>query len=122
MPDYTWPPAEKRSLIGKRHSRLDGPDKSTGRAKYTYYINRPGMLYAKALRSPYAHARVTSIDTSEAERMPGVKAVRVLKAAGTEIQWFLDDVAVVAAESEEQAEDAVRKIKVKYEKLPHVVK
>lgn len=121
MPKYEWPDEGKRSIIGKRISRVDGPVKSTGRAKYTYDLNRPGMLYAKALRCPYAHAKVVSIDTGEAERMPGVKAVRVLKAAGTEVLWFLDDVALVAAESEEQAEDAVRKIAVKWEKLPHLV-
>ncbi len=122
MPDYTWPAAEKRSLIGKRHNRLDGAEKSTGRAKYTYDINRPGMLWAKAVRCPYAHARVTSIDTSEAERMPGVKGVSVVKKAGSEVQFYLDAVAFVAAESEELAEDAARKVVVKYEKLPHVVK
>ncbi len=122
MPDYNWPEEGKRSLIGKRHDRLDGPAKASGRAKYTFDVNRPGMLYARAVRCPYAHARVVSVDTSEAERMPGVKAVRVLKAAGTEIQWAMDEVAVVAAETEELAEDAVRKVVVKYEKLPHVVK
>ncbi len=122
MPDYTWPPEGKRSLIGKRHSRLDGPAKASGRAKYSYDVNRPGMLFTKAVRCPHAHAKVTSIDTGEAERMPGVKAVRALKKAGDEIQWFLEDVALVAAETEEQAEDAARKVAVQYEKLPHIVK
>ena len=71
MPDYKWPEASKRSLIGKRMSRVDGPLKSSGRAKYSYDIVRPGMLYGKVVRSPYAHARVKSIDTSAAEKMPG---------------------------------------------------
>lgn len=122
MPEYTWPPAEKRAHIGKRYNRLDGPEKSTGRAKYTYDINKPGLLYAKATRCPYAHARVVSIDTADAERMPGVKAVKPLKKVGDEINWFLEDVVVVAAETEEQAEDAARAVKIKYEKLPHLVK
>ena len=122
MPEYSWPKAGKLSHIGGRYDRLDGPVKVTGKAKYTYDINRPGMLFARALRCPYAHARLLSIDTSAAERMPGVKAVRVLKKPGDAIQWEMEDVAVVAAESEELAEDAVRKIAVKFEKLPHMVK
>ena len=75
MADYKWPEAEKRTLIGKRISRVDGPDKVSGRAKYTFDINRPGMLFGKVVRSPYANAKIVSIDTSEAEKMPGVKAV-----------------------------------------------
>ena len=122
MPEYSWPKAGKRRHIGGRYSRLDGPVKVTGKAKYTYDINRPGMLFAKALRCPYAHARLLSIDAGAAKRIPGVKAVRVLKKPGDVIQWEMEDVAIVAAESEELAEDAVRKIAVKFEKLPHLVK
>ena len=122
MPEYSWPKAGKRHHIGGRYSRLDGPVKVTGKAKYTYDINRPGMLFAKALRCPYAHARLLSIDASAAKRIPGVKAVRLLKKPGDVIQWEMEDVAIVAAESEELAEDAVRKIAVKFEKLPHLVK
>ena len=123
MPNkYDWPAADKRSLIGKRISRLDGPAKSTGAAKYSYDMNRPGMLVAKLLLSPHAHAKVTRIDTSEAERLPGVRAVRVMSPAGTELHWHGTEVAVVAADSEEIAGDGVRKIKVDYEVLPHLVK
>src|SRR5438874_12909013 len=57
-----WPPAEKRTLIGKRIDRADGPAKTTGTAKYSYDINRPGMLYAKLVTSPYANAEIESID------------------------------------------------------------
>ena len=53
-----WPPAAERALIGKSIKRLDGPDKAQGSAKYTYDIIRPGMLYARLLGSPHAHARV----------------------------------------------------------------
>ena len=49
---YSWP--EKPALIGTSVKRLDGPDKVTGRASYTYDINRPGMIYGKIVRSPYA--------------------------------------------------------------------
>ena len=57
---YSWP--EKPVLIGTAIKRLDGPDKVTGRARYTYDINRPGMIFGKMVRSPYAHARVVSVD------------------------------------------------------------
>ena len=100
---YDWPEASQRRLIGKRIKRIDGPAKASGRAKYTFDINRPGMLFGKVLRSPYAHATVKSIDTSEAEKLAGVKAVRVIKAAGKEVQWQGDEIAAVAAEREEVA-------------------
>jgi xanthine dehydrogenase YagR molybdenum-binding subunit len=109
-------------LIGKRVNRLDGPAKSTGAAKYTYDINRPGMLIAKMLICPHAHARVVRIDATEAERLPGVRAVRVMSPPGTEVLWQGTEIAVVAADTEEIARDGVRKIRVDYEVLPHLVK
>ncbi len=121
MPEYKWPDANDRDLIGKRISRLDGPAKTTGTAKYAYDINRPGMLFARTLYCPHAHARITKLDTSAAEKMPGVKAVRKIQDVGTEIQWALDEIVAVAAVSEDAAEDAVRAIKVEYEVLPHSV-
>src|SRR5262245_16961953 len=121
MAEYKWPEEGKRTHIGKRIKRLDGPDKVSGKAKYTFDINRPGMLFGKMLRSPYAHAKVVSIDTSAAEKMPGVKAVKIVNGPGTEIQYAGFDIAAVAAETEGQAEDAMRAIKVVYEKLPHFV-
>ncbi|HLG15769.1 MAG TPA: xanthine dehydrogenase family protein molybdopterin-binding subunit [Blastocatellia bacterium] len=121
MAEYKWPDADKRTLIGKRISRLDGPQKVSGKAKYTFDLNRPGMLFGKVLRCPHAHAKVVSIDTGDAERMPGVKAVRVIAAAGTELRWQGAEVAAVAAVDEPTALDAMRAIKVKYEKLPHLV-
>ena len=121
MAEHDWPKAEARRLIGTRVSRLDGPAKVTGTAKYSYDVNRPGLLFAKVLRCPHAHARVTKLDLAPAQALPGVKAVRVIQGVGTEIQWALDEVAVVAATSEEIAEDAVRAIAVEYEVLPHGV-
>jgi xanthine dehydrogenase YagR molybdenum-binding subunit len=121
MAEYKWPEPEKRTLIGKRISRVDGPDKVSGKAKYTYDINRPGMLHGKILRSPYAHAKITKIDTSAAEQMPGVKAVKVIQGPGTEIKWAGDEIVAVAAVDEPTAEDAMRAIKVEYERLPHCV-
>lgn len=121
MAEYKWPEEGKRSLIGKDIKRIDGPLKVSGKAKYTYDLNRPGMLFGKIVRSPYAHAKITSIDMSVAEKMPGVKAVKITQPVGTEIQWAGDEIAVVVAETEGQAEDAARAVKVQYEKLPHVV-
>ncbi|HYU32332.1 MAG TPA: xanthine dehydrogenase family protein molybdopterin-binding subunit, partial [Thermoanaerobaculia bacterium] len=121
MVDYSWPKAEERRLIGTRASRLDGPAKVTGTAKYTYDIVRPGMLYAKMVHCPHAHARITRLDTAAAAAMPGVKAVRIVQDVGTEVQWALDEIAIVAAVTEEQAEDAARAVVVEYEVLPHHV-
>ena len=121
MAEYKWPEEGKRSLIGKRIKRIDGPLKVAGKAKYTYDFNAPGMLFGKILRSPYAHAKIVSIDTSAAERMPGVKAVRRVQDVGAEIQWAGDEVISLCAVDEPTAEDAMRAIKVQYEKLPHFV-
>jgi xanthine dehydrogenase YagR molybdenum-binding subunit len=118
---YEWPAANQRHLIGKRISRLDGPAKSSGRAKYSLDINLPGMLFARSLCSPHAHAKVIALDTSEAEKMPGVKGVKVMTPVGQEVHWAGDQVVAVAAETEEAAEDAVRKIKVEYQQLPFLV-
>ena len=121
MADYHWPLADKRSLIGKRISRLDGPCKSSGRAKYSYDVNRPNMLYGKMVFSPFAHAKVVSIDTSAAEAMPGVKAVEIMTEPGKEAFWAGHEIVAIAAETEEQARDAARRIQIRYEKLPHLV-
>jgi xanthine dehydrogenase YagR molybdenum-binding subunit len=118
---YSWPPPEQRTWIGKRVSRVDGPDKVSGRAKYTYDVHRPGMLFGKVVRCPYPHAKVVSVDTSVAEKMPGVKAVHVVQGPGSEIHWAGDDIVVVAAVDEPTAADAARAVKVEYEPLPHFV-
>ena len=117
---YDWPEAGQRKLIGKRIKRIDGPAKSSGQAKYTYDVNRPGMLFAKIVGSAHAHAKIKSIDTSEAEKLPGVK-VHIVQGVGTEIQWAGDEILYVAAPSEEVAKDAAARVKVEYEVLPHLV-
>src|SRR3954452_3000861 len=96
-PDYSWPPMEKRKVIGQRFKRLDGPAKSAGRAKYSSDTRPKDMLYGAYLTCPHPHARVTSIDTSAAEKLNGVKAVHVAAAAGTELQYQGWEVAAVAA-------------------------
>jgi xanthine dehydrogenase YagR molybdenum-binding subunit len=121
MAEYKWPEAEKRTYIGKRISRIDGPAKVTGKAKYNSDLNRPGMLFGKLVRSPYANAKVVSVDTSAAERMPGVKAVQVIIEPGTDVRWAGTEIVAVAAVDEPTAEDAARAVKVQYERLPHNV-
>jgi xanthine dehydrogenase YagR molybdenum-binding subunit len=113
---------DQRRVMGKRLSRLDGPAKSSGAAKYNSDLKPDGLLFAALLTSPHAHAKVTSIDIADAQKSRGVTAVRVISPAGKEIQWAGAEIAVVAAETEELANDAVRKIKVEYEVLPHVVR
>jgi xanthine dehydrogenase YagR molybdenum-binding subunit len=112
----------QRRVIGKGMSRADGMQKASGRAKYNSDINPPGLLFGVLLTSPHAHARVKSIDTSEAEKVPGVTAVRVIQGAGKELNWQGQEIAAVAATSESIARDGVSKIKIEYEILPHLVK
>jgi xanthine dehydrogenase YagR molybdenum-binding subunit len=128
----SWPKDASLTVVGKRHARLEGNQKVTGRARYTYDVRLPGQLYAKVLRSPHPHARIERIDTTAAERLPGVAAV-LSSANAPDITWYSDstlfdttlrmigdEVAVVAAESEEIAEDALRLIDVTYTPLPFV--
>jgi xanthine dehydrogenase YagR molybdenum-binding subunit len=116
--NYAWP--DKPRLLGTAVRRLDGPDKVTGRARYTYDINRPGMIHGRIVRSPYPHAKIVSIDVSAAEKAPGVKAALVWKDPGSEVMYQGDPVAAVAADTEERARDAARLVRVRYEPLPHV--
>src|SRR6516164_9916854 len=121
MSDYQWPDPATRPLLGKRISRVDGPVKVSGRAKYTYDYNPAGLFAGKILTCPYAHAKIVSIDTSAAEKMPGVKAVEIIQKPGTEIFWAGDEIVGVAAVDEGTVHDALRAIKVEYEVLPHFV-
>ena len=111
----SWP--EKRQIMGTRVQRLDGPVKATGHAKYSFDINRPGMLHGMILRCPYAHAKVKSIDTTAAEKMPGVKAVFRIVKEGDELFYSGDEVLALAADTEEHARDALRAVKVEYDPL-----
>ena len=92
-----WP--QKRRLIGTRVSRVDGPYKATGRARYSYDINRPGLLHSVMVRSPHAHAKIKSIDTAAAEKMPGVKAVHAVRKAGDEVYYAGDEILALAADT-----------------------
>jgi CO/xanthine dehydrogenase Mo-binding subunit len=129
---------EEYSVIGKRVPRIDGRVKVTGEAKYAADYEMPGMLWCKMLRSPYAHAKIVKIDTSRAERLPGVKGVLTGKdfkgwrwgwmpktrdeapLADDKARYLAEAVAAVAAIDEETAEEATELIKVEYEELPVV--
>jgi xanthine dehydrogenase YagR molybdenum-binding subunit len=115
---YPWP--AEPTLVGKRIQRLDGPAKVTGQAKYSYDINRPGGLHGRILRSPHPHARIVAIDLTVAQKAPGVKAVMAVLQPGAKVMFQGEEVAALAAATEEQADDALRLIKVQYEVLPHI--
>jgi len=123
------------SLVGARIPMVDSVDKVTGSGKYTDDLTLPGTLVGKILHSPHAHARILSIDTSAAERLPGVRAVVTGREtpvrygilpvghdetifATEKVRYIGDNVAGVAAVSESVAEEALRLIKVDYEVLP----
>jgi xanthine dehydrogenase YagR molybdenum-binding subunit len=116
----SWP--KKRRLIGTKIQRLDGPAKATGKAKYSFDINRPGLLHALMLRSPHAHAKIKSLDTAAAEKMPGVKAVYLVAKVGNEVYYAGEEILALAADTEEHAHDAIRAVRIEYEVLPHTVK
>jgi len=137
------------SVVGKRMPDVSGVEKVTGAAKFTSDIYLPGMLIGKVLHSPHAHARIVNIDTSKAERLPGVEAVVTCKDvpkkqytgclmnlqsySGIEVwgvhdvrvldekvRYVGDAVAAVAAVNEKVAEEALELIDVEYEQLPAV--
>lgn len=127
MADYHWPPADKRELIGKSISRIDGPWKASGTATYTYDVHREGMLFGRMVLCPHAHAKVKSIDTSAAEKMPGVKAIQISQgyeegAKGErEVLYAGQEIVALAAETENQARDAARAVHIEYEVLHYLV-
>ena len=135
-------------VVGTRPVRPDGVDKVTGRAQYGADASLPGLVYAKMLRSPHAHANIRSIDTSRAEAFPGVLAVATAAdfpgaareatvdyGEGDRALWQLrsnsmaidkvhyrgQPVAGVAAVNAHVAEEALALIDVDYEVLPHVL-
>ena len=127
-------PWEDFRVVGKSHRKIDGVSKATGEAVYADDIQLPGMLHAKTLRSPHAHAKIVSIDTSRALALPGVHAV--ITGADLSIQYGVipwtpdetalatekvrfigDEVAVVAAVDEDTANAALELIDVEYEEL-----
>lgn len=122
MAEYVWPAKGTATLIGKPLDRTDGIPKTTGAAKYSYDINPPKMLIAKVLGCPHAHCKIKSIDTSAAEKVKGVVAVKAVKKVDDEIEWQGDQLVIVAAESEAAAAEGVKAVKIDYEMLDVFVK
>ncbi|MGD8868297.1 MAG: molybdopterin-dependent oxidoreductase [Gemmatimonadales bacterium] len=132
------PEAGEHFVVGRRVPRIDARDLASGRAVFTDDIRLPGMLHGKILTSPHAHARISSIDTSRAEALDGVKAVltaddvpetfygvsparydeQVL--AADRVRYVGDEIAAVAAVDERTCRRALELIDVKYEILPAV--
>ena len=126
---------EDYRFVGSDSPRPDAPDKAAGRAVYIHDLTRPGLLYGKIKFSEHAHARIRHIDTSRAEKLPGVRTVVtgfntpeirygflkdnvVLKK--DKVRQFRDEVAAVAAIDPGIAQEAVDLIHVEYEPLPAV--
>jgi carbon-monoxide dehydrogenase large subunit len=124
------------TLVDRRVPRIDGPEKVSGAARYSADVRLPGLLLGVALRSPFPHARIASLDVSRARVVPGVHAI--LKAADLpdvllgkglqdmpplardRVRFVGEKVAVVAAESRDAAEEAIAAIEVGYDELPAV--
>jgi len=121
--------------IGTYVPMVDGPEKVSGRAKYTADLVLPGMLAGRILRSPYSHAEILEVDVSEAAKLPGVRAIvtgadcdkcfGVLPVARTEhvlarerVRYRGEPVAAVAAIDDATAKEALRRIKLKVRELP----
>ncbi|MBP2672263.1 MAG: aldehyde oxidase, partial [candidate division NC10 bacterium] len=108
-----WDLDTRFRVVKKRHPRLEAAQKVTGVAKYTYDVRLPGMLWAKMVRAPIPAGKIVRIDTARAARLPGVKAVWTTDAKL--VRFAGQDIAAVAAVSQEIAEDAARLVEVQYE-------
>lgn len=113
-----WDNESRLRTVKGRHPRLEAPLKVTGRARYTYDVRLPGMLWAKMVRAPIPAGKILRIDTAKAERLPGVKAVWTTEAKL--VRFAGQDIAAVAAVSQEVADDAARLVEVQYEATPFV--
>ena len=121
------------SVVGQNVTRRDFPEKLVGQARYSADLKLPGMLYGQVLRSPHPHANIVSIDTEQAERLPGVEAIitpfnvprraiapiaQDTSVLDSRVRFVGDEVAAVAAVDEDVARQALALIKVEYETLP----
>ena len=113
-----WPTTFRQ--IGHSTTRLDGPAKVTGAAKYTYDQNPSGLCYAVVLYAPVGRGRITKLDAAKAERLPGIKAVQTMRREGQEFRYHGDYLAVVVGETESQARDGARAIEFAYDPLPAI--
>jgi xanthine dehydrogenase YagR molybdenum-binding subunit len=109
------------TVMGKPAPRLDGVAKVTGAAKYTYDVQPNGLLYGMILRSKLPASKVTRIDLSKAQAMPGVKAAILAEGEQRAVRYYGQELAAVAATTKQQCQDALRAIVVESTPLPFVV-
>jgi CO/xanthine dehydrogenase Mo-binding subunit len=126
-------------VVGREVRRIDALEKAFGRARYVNDFSLPNMLHAAVVYPGVAHGVLRSVDTSEAERVPGVvkvatykdvpnnemgivtKDMHVLVPVGGKVRFEADPIALVAAESKEAAEEAAKLVKFEIEELPVVL-
>src|ERR1035438_9270154 len=139
MPDTNPEPWGETKIVGKPIPKIDAFERLSGKAIYTLDVELPEMLHAATLRCPHGNAMVQKVDFAEARRMPGVRAILSNADPEANISWYGmqagrpvsrlfdphcrhegEEVAVVAAETLNQAWDAVRAIQVQYQTLPSV--
>ena len=142
MADTNLKPWGETTVVGKPIPRIDAKERLSGSAVYPLDTILPDMLYGAILRCPHVHALVKKVDASKARKMPGVRAVLTDADPEAQVGWYGsaadrtkmvsrlfdthcrfegEEVAAVAAESPQQAWDAVKTIQVEYEKLPFVI-
>jgi xanthine dehydrogenase YagR molybdenum-binding subunit len=109
-----WDLDTKFVHVGGATDRVDAVAKVTGRAKYAYDMNLPGMLHGLMVRSPHAQGRLLALDLEPARAMPGVRAVIALKEVGNQVRFVGDPIAAIAADSLDEARDALRAIRADY--------
>ncbi|MCR5666687.1 MAG: xanthine dehydrogenase family protein molybdopterin-binding subunit [Eubacterium sp.] len=131
-------PEQANNYIGKNPIRLDAYEKATGKGLFAsdYYKYIPDLLHIRILRSPVAHCKITKLDLSKAEAMPGVARIFTMERSPYHMErlpeqvrfpvdgeciWAGQPIAIVAAETPELAEDAVDAIELEYEELPHIL-
>lgn len=141
-PEDKMPSWTETKVVGKPLPRVDAYERVSGKAEFTYDVILPDMVYGAILRCPHAHALVKNVDTSAAEKMPGVVGVLTGQSPGTDIAWYGigygggqmqsklfdphcryqgEEVAAVAALTPYQAYDALKAIRVEYEVLPFAI-
>ena len=122
-------------VVGRRQKRLDGFERVSGRSEFTDDVQLPGMLHGKIIRSPHAHARILSIDTSRAEALPGVKGVithadapdvhftqhQPVLAADL-VRYAGEEVVAIAAVDALTAEEAAERVEIRYQPLPEATR
>jgi len=123
-----WGPSEALQVVGKSIPKRPGFDKVTGRARYAFDVQLPGMLYGAIVPSTEARARVVAIDTNEAMKIPGVRTILTPQnfppfpsqgrpAIADQVRFVGEEIAAVAADTEYAAREAARAMKVQYDEV-----